>query len=147
MIISHTVNKPATVVSTESTVSEYKPNMVDAVQYKTSVERGTRMSRHKAVDEQDEENLKLDWNKEVHFSNEYTGFRDKFLDMLCEFQFMWNGHMKQVNMAENLTKIKFKNIRSIHSASYQAGPDTLELINAEIDKMLVQKFTKHYWKK
>lgn len=60
------------------------------------------------------------------------------MDMLTEFWFMWNGHVRRVNIAKLRIEQTLENTQPIHSALYRVGLKAREFERTEIDKMLSQ---------
>lgn len=77
----------------EATFLESELDTAAAVHYKPSVDRNTQMSRHKAVEQHDDEKVKHDWKEKVQLSDIYAGYSKQLPDMLTKIQSMWDGQL------------------------------------------------------
>lgn len=78
--------------------------------------------------------------KKTQILNEYAGYRKEIMDMLFEFQIMWQVHLEKINTAKYFIKLTTKYTQPSHSAPYWMASKFQEMEKAEGDKMLLQKF-------
>lgn len=121
MIVAHMVDKPKLVAPTEATVLVSQLDMIAAVHYKQSVDRDTQVWPHETVERYEHEKLKHYWKDEVQQLEKYAIYRKQVLEMLIEFQLMWDGHLKAENIAKHCIKLTPEKTQPIHLATYQAG--------------------------
>lgn len=58
--------------------------------------------------------------------------------MLCGFQSMSNGHLRQVNTTKHRVKLRGKNTQLIYSAPYRALLKVIEIEKGETNKVPAQ---------
>lgn len=75
-------------IPTEVTLIESKSDNKPAVHYIPFVERNRRMPRHMDVERHDNKNFKHNWKDNVHLLEKYAGYREQFVVMLTEVQYM-----------------------------------------------------------
>lgn len=131
----------ALVVATEAALLETNPEILGAGHHEPSADKNTQITHQKKREASDDQNLRLDWKSEVQLSDDSKKYHD-FLNMLSDFQFMWNSQLGQVCIAEHRIELTDNNTKLIHSVPYQAGPKATELEKAEINEMLLQKIIK-----
>lgn len=85
MIIVQTLDLLELVNPTETTLPDSDPKTVAALHYKSSLDRCTPLSRHKAIERYNDEKLKHDCNNKVQLTDKYMGYSKQFLDKLTDF--------------------------------------------------------------
>lgn len=100
------------------------------------------MWRHALI--QDEESkllrfLSQDWLEEGYISEKYFAFPTEFIDMLTNFQSMWDGQLRRVSVAKHRIKLFDESTPTVHSAPYRAAPKAREFEIVKIENMLSQK--------
>lgn len=78
---------------------------------------------------------KTDLHEDLIFSDEYSAYRDKFINMLTEFESMSDGDLGPIRAVQDWTKIEKKDSLPIHSAPYCTEPKAWEIEKQEINWM------------
>lgn len=91
------------------------------------------------VGERENENLKRNWKNAVYLPDKCTSYNKKYLNMFAEFQFMWDRHLRQLNIAEHALKFISEYKYIMHSAPWWAKPNECEFERAMIDETLLQQ--------
>lgn len=89
---------------------------VPAVYYHKEESKELQGDRHKNVETIDSEVLQKDWGEQVNASQSYDRYRQDILEMLQEFQHLWDGRPGRIRMAKYCIKITLPDIRPINSA-------------------------------
>lgn len=95
------------------------------------------MARHTDALQEDSQQLTHNWPDEVDLSNNYGQYCQQFIDMLSEFEHMWDRHLGRINAAKHRIELNDRNTAPVHSTPYRAGPKTRGFERVKIDKMLV----------
>lgn len=74
-------------------------------------------------------------------SDDCVEYCNRFLNLLKEFQFTWDGHLGERSTAKHRIELKGENTDSIHSAPYRAKPKFKKFRKIKIDAMLLQRVT------
>lgn len=69
------------------------------------------------------------WNKIVEF-------KDKLIEILSDFEWMWDGRLGQMPLAGHQIDLIPADAKPTISATYRAGPEVREFERIDIDKML-----------
>lgn len=76
------------------------------------------------------------WRTNAEISNDYNAYQAKLLDVLFEFQHMWDRHFGEIRAGEHRVELTPVDERSINSESCRAGPRTRGFEKQETDKVL-----------
>lgn len=72
---------------------------------------------------------------------QYKAQKQPFIDMLSQFDSMWDGHHGCVTMGKHRIELLQPEKAPVHAAPYQTGPESREAEKIEIDKMLTENVT------
>lgn len=111
---------------------------VSADHYKPNVDRATKMARHTDVLQEDNQRLAHNWRDKVDLSNNHGQYRQQLIDMLSEFESMWDGHLGRISTAKHRIELSDPNTAPVLSAPPHDGPKTREFERIEVDKMLAE---------
>lgn len=78
----------------------------------------------------------IDWRAKVEISNDHNAGRAKFLNMLSEFQHVWEGHLSRIKAAKHRIKLTSGGDWAFHSAPYRVGPVTRQSEKHETGRMV-----------
>lgn len=84
----------------------------------------------------DDNELIIDWQKEVNIGAQYENHRQKGLNTLAELQEMLGGYLGHTDMPKPRIKLTTLNVRAINSSSDRAGPKAGKVKNMKFDKTL-----------
>lgn len=79
---------------------------------------------------------KTDCCKDATLDEEYSSYRDKFINMLTEFEHMWNVPLAFLQKKPPRFEVEKTDSQPVHSASYNVGPKAWESEKKEINRML-----------
>lgn len=71
--------------------------------------------------------------------DKYEVHRDEFLQLLSEFEDMWNGHLTRIEMAIQQNGLTANDIRPVDSVSYQEFTKVRQLAAMEVQEMLQEE--------
>lgn len=85
----------------------------------------------------------IDWQEEVEISYDYAKYGLKFINMLSELEFMWDGHMGRVEEVRHKLEFSAEDSRPIRSMPIRAGLEVWEFGKNKIAEMLEQYVIEH----
>lgn len=53
------------------------------------------------------------WQDEVKILDEYSTYRDEFIEMLAELQSMWDAHLSRINVAKHRIGLSRENTEPV----------------------------------
>lgn len=106
---------------TETRASDFG-DTVGVVHYKASVDKTTQMTRHADAQNKNTKRLAYGWRQDIGIADEYKSYQTRFIDLLSEFQHMWDCCLGRVNTAKHQIELLEPSTRLIHSAIYRADP-------------------------
>lgn len=109
---------------------------MSAVNYKPPLDRTTQQERHATVQNKDTERLTHDWRNKIDISEKYDEYQNSFVDMLSQFQHLWDGHLGRIATAKHRIELIDPTTLPVHSVPYRACPKTREFEKLEVAKML-----------
>lgn len=114
-------------------------NFVGAVHYKHRTDRKFQINEDIRQEQVAIAQLHKNWCKEVTASAWYYAYLEPFMNILSQFQLMWNGLLGRINVSKHWIELLQPDKASLHSASDRADPKTRKFEIAEIYKMLAEK--------
>lgn len=96
------------------------------------------MNRHEQIHSLQSNDIHADWRKKVNLSNNYSQYRQEFIQMLEPFSKMWDGHLGRISVAKHRIDL-MSGSTPVHSAPYRAGPKVREFQRTKINRMFEQE--------
>lgn len=93
------------------------------------------MDRHKAVKKSDD-NLKIDWQKDLTFTDDCFAYCNRFLSICEQFESMLDEKIDWIKAVQHRIELNKKDGRPIHSAPYRFDKKAREFEKPETDRML-----------
>lgn len=93
-------------------------NLVHAMTYQLMECPDEEVDRQNAVKEWDG-NVNLNWRDEFQVANDYVSYRNKFVEMLTQFQNMCDGPLGSIKAVELRIELGKSKDRPIHSAAFR----------------------------
>lgn len=79
------------------------------------------MENHEEVTQKDETRLTEDRRNEITVPDKYKDHKVAFLQLLTEFENMWEGHLGRIKTARHQIELADSDIRPVYSAPYRVG--------------------------
>lgn len=112
---------------------------VNAVHYNSEPHSLDQMAKQEAGKERVEGALEKDWFKDVQLPAKFEEHHPAFLDIVKEFQSMWDGHLEHIFVAKLLIDLISDEVWPVHFTLYQAMPAARQFTTAEMNPMLSEK--------
>lgn len=106
---------------------------INAGRYKLPKRCDDWVHRCNAVKKSDEV-LKTNWREDLTPLDEYSGYSEKFINLLTQFESMWYRHRGSIKVLHQVD-IEMMDKRPKHSAPYHAGPNARDFKKQEINRM------------
>lgn len=106
-----------------------------AIHFKPQVCRDEQVDSHNVVREFDGI-VNLNWQYKIEVPNEYVASRHKFVQMLTQFENVWDGHVQSTKAVQHLMELKNSKHCPMHSAPNRAGPESRDFEREETKRML-----------
>lgn len=108
----------------------------NALHCKEVKNRYTSMERYVKVDNEDSERKAHDCKEQVNIDRRFDAHRNKFIDTTTIFESIWDGQQGCITFAKHGIELTSNEMRSVHCATYRAGPRTRKSEKTQIDRML-----------
>lgn len=92
---------------------------IPAVLYKPTLYNEYQIDNHATVQKKDAEKWNEDWRSEVNMPSAYKSYKPGFLEVLSEFEAMWDGHLGLIKAVVHRIELTTIAARRIHSDPYQ----------------------------
>lgn len=115
---------------------------MNAVHYEPTPERLEQMAEDRNVKETDRTILKKYWRGDVQLPAKIKGRGLAFLEMVGEFEIMWDRHLERVNVAKHRLDLLNEDVRMVHSALYRARSTMMKFAVANNGWMIIEKVIK-----
>lgn len=77
-----------------------------------------------------------DCGKDVKRDFKLEKFRNKFIEMITKFEFMWDCHQSHTSATKPCIELKLNNTTPVHCTPCRPGPREREFKDMGFDKML-----------
>lgn len=98
-----------------------RSSTISAVHYQPVPDRLDQIVELDVVKVSKEETIKKHWREGVQLPAKFNEHRPAILDMLTEFQSMFDGHLGRINVAKDRVYLFYNEVRPVRLSSYRAG--------------------------
>lgn len=99
------------------------------------------MDRHIIINVDYRNWKRSNWKEEMKFEKTFKGYQEEFVNVLSEFGWMWDHHLRRMTVANGVELMR-SDAHQIHWMQYRARQKDWEFEWMEIEKMLPTNFIK-----
>lgn len=94
---------------------------INAIHYRLTPKGLDQMRDQEAVVKRVEETFEKDPRKDLQLAAKFEKHHPAFSDIFKDFQCMYAGHYRRINVAKHRIDLFNDEVRPVHSAQYRAG--------------------------
>lgn len=112
---------------------------LNLVNHNQQIDRLRQMANREQVKQEDKARITKDWRSETTIPEEYKMHRDEFLQLLCEFENIWDGRQSRIKTGKHQIKLMSKEICRVHIVQYLTGRTERQFPAKKIKEMLQEE--------
>lgn len=111
-----------------------------AIDYRLIVDKESQIREFTSIKCDTAKQLATDWIDDVAISSHYQAYKQTLIDVLSQFELMWDGHHGRLTISKHRMKLFQPDTVPKHPAPSRDGPKTYIFKKGEIDEMLAEYF-------